>query len=80
MDEKVAQQLLMYFLNVKFFAMKKPNSNSNSKDTRLDLEANIYHPFDMGSYTNYFRVGEFLMNSDRRSSYWPRFAEKHLFL
>ena len=32
--------------------------------------------FFIGSYTNYVQVGEFLMNSDTRSSFLPKFDAK----
>ena len=43
------------------------------KGTRLFLEANTKHRFDMGSYTSYCRVG-FFTNSYRRLSYSPKFG------
>ena len=44
------------------------------KGARVDLEASIYQRFDMGSYTSYCRVGEFLKNSNRRLSYMLKLA------
>ena len=41
--------------------------------TWLNLEVNTYYWFEKGSYKSYFRVSKFFMNSDRWSSYSPKF-------
>ena len=37
------------------------------------------HLFATYLYTSYWRVGEFLTNSDRRLSYLPKFGSNHSF-
>ena len=46
----------------------------NFNGTQLDLKANTYHWFYMGSYMSSFQVGEFLTNSDCWLSYSPKFG------
>ena len=46
----------------------------NFKITWITLEPSFDHLFATYSYTSYWRVSEFLTNSDRRSSYLPKFG------
>ena len=55
----------------------KPSSGQviiNFKRTGITLEPSFDHLFATYSYTNCWRVGEYLTNRDRRSSYLPKFG------
>ena len=43
---------------------------------RLEVESNNSGSFFIGSYTNIFRSGKFLLNSEARSSYSPNLGDK----
>ena len=51
---------------------------TNFKLTLIMLKASFDHLFATYSYTSYWRVGKFLTNSNRRSSYSPKFAKNYL--
>ena len=48
----------------------------NFKITWITFEPSFDHLFATYSYTNYWRVSEFLTNSNPRSNYLPKFASK----
>ena len=50
----------------------------NFKRTQIKLKPSFDHLFATNSYTSYWRVGEFLTNSDRQSSYLPKLDSQHL--